>query len=271
MSVIKIPKSIRKLTKNYFADVKIPKIIHQTYKSLQQLPEVWQNTPTKWQEHHPDWTYHFWSDFDGRELIKNEYPWFLRIYDAYEYPIQRADAIRYFILYHFGGLYVDCDIQPIRAFDDLFYQDFDVYLIRSPACDSITNCLMASKKGVLFWNYMFKILEENYRDPGWYDVSRHWHILGTTGPLALQDCVKKYPHKELIGMLPRELLTPTCCNICTEKPCQAIGGYTNLLEGSSWITTDTNIYNFIFCKYPYIIAFIFIVLIFIVVRRYYKK
>ena len=42
-------------------------------------------------------------------LIVARYPWFLETYDGYPYPIQRADSIRYFVLHHFGGIYIDLD------------------------------------------------------------------------------------------------------------------------------------------------------------------
>jgi mannosyltransferase OCH1-like enzyme len=42
------------------------------------------------------------------------YPWFLETFDGYPYPIQRADAIRYFVLHHFGGIYIDLDDVRIR-------------------------------------------------------------------------------------------------------------------------------------------------------------
>lgn len=37
------------------------------------------------------------------------YPWFLDTFDGYPFPIQRADAIRYFVLAHYGGVYLDLD------------------------------------------------------------------------------------------------------------------------------------------------------------------
>jgi mannosyltransferase OCH1-like enzyme len=43
----------------------------------------------------------------------SRYPWFLETFDGYPYPIQRADAIRYFVLHHFGGIYIDLD--DVRA------------------------------------------------------------------------------------------------------------------------------------------------------------
>ena len=33
----------------------------------------------------------------------------METFDGYPYPIQRADAIRYFVLHHFGGIYIDLD------------------------------------------------------------------------------------------------------------------------------------------------------------------
>ena len=50
-----------------------------------------------------------WTDEKSRELIVAEYPWFLETFDGYAHPIQRADAIRYFVLAHFGGIYIDLD------------------------------------------------------------------------------------------------------------------------------------------------------------------
>lgn len=48
----------------------------------------------------------FWTDDNIRQLIQKQYPWFLDTFDEYPYPIQRVDAGRYFILYHYGGVYL---------------------------------------------------------------------------------------------------------------------------------------------------------------------
>src|SRR5579872_6241508 len=89
----------------------IPKIIHQTYKSIHELPDIWKNSPSSWRMQHPQWTYKFWSDSDNELLVKTHFPWFLKTYNKMEYAIQKADVIRYMFLYQYGGLYVDCDIE----------------------------------------------------------------------------------------------------------------------------------------------------------------
>lgn len=58
-----------------------------------------------------------WTDEGSREFIAEHYPWFLDTFDGYTYPIQRADVIRYFILYHYGGIYLDLDIGCLRPLD----------------------------------------------------------------------------------------------------------------------------------------------------------
>lgn len=50
-----------------------------------------------------------WTDQSARSFIAENYPWFLETFDSYPYAIQRADVIRYFILAHFGGIYIDLD------------------------------------------------------------------------------------------------------------------------------------------------------------------
>lgn len=52
-------------------------------------------------------------------FIKTHYPWFLNTYNSYPYAIQRADAIRYFHLFHYGGIYVDLDISCAKDFNQI--------------------------------------------------------------------------------------------------------------------------------------------------------
>jgi mannosyltransferase OCH1-like enzyme len=58
---------------------------------------------------------HFlWDDFDNRQFIADYYPWFLAIYHAYPREIYRADAVRYFFMYQFGGVYLDMDTECLE-------------------------------------------------------------------------------------------------------------------------------------------------------------
>jgi mannosyltransferase OCH1-like enzyme len=50
-----------------------------------------------------------WTEKASRDFIETEYPWFLNAYDGYRYPVQRVDAVRYFLMLHYGGIYMDLD------------------------------------------------------------------------------------------------------------------------------------------------------------------
>jgi len=155
----------------------IPKIIHQTWKN---------NTiPTKWKEYHQTWKNKFpepeykhilWTDEDNRKFIKDNYEWFLKTYDNYPKNIQRADAIRYFILYHYGGIYADLDCEVRENFyNDLTHDNIN--LAASPyGPGGKMNNLMASDKKNEKWKLVFDELEKRKKIPG---------TMSSTGPSVL--------------------------------------------------------------------------------------
>lgn len=63
--------------------------------------------------------------------MAKHYPSFLPTFDSYKYPIQRADAIRYFVLHRFGGIYMDLDVGCKRDFAPLLSGDWDVVLMKT--------------------------------------------------------------------------------------------------------------------------------------------
>lgn len=50
-----------------------------------------------------------WTADASRSFLAEHYAWFLPTYDGFKYPIQRIDAVRYFLVRHFGGIYIDLD------------------------------------------------------------------------------------------------------------------------------------------------------------------
>lgn len=50
-----------------------------------------------------------WTVERSRDFLVKEYPWFLSTYDNFRYPVQRIDSLRYFLIRHFGGIYIDLD------------------------------------------------------------------------------------------------------------------------------------------------------------------
>jgi len=68
---------------------------------------------------HPDFKYMFWTLEDMHDFIATKYSWFLPTFEAYPELIQKIDSFRYFIIYEYGGIYVDLDIECFKRLDIL--------------------------------------------------------------------------------------------------------------------------------------------------------
>ena len=73
---------------------KIPKIVHQTWKSRSDLPETFRPWMTSWLRQNKDWEYWLWSDDDIRLLITTVFPQYLSVFDSYPAQGYRVDAFR---------------------------------------------------------------------------------------------------------------------------------------------------------------------------------
>jgi mannosyltransferase OCH1-like enzyme len=94
----------------------IPKIIHQIFYPFyfNEIPPEWLKNIEIWRNTHPDYQYILWDYNNSKDFLKNNYPWFLDTWEKYHWNIQKCDSIRYFILYHYGGIYCDLDNIPNR-------------------------------------------------------------------------------------------------------------------------------------------------------------
>ncbi|KAJ5890025.1 mannosyl phosphorylinositol ceramide synthase SUR1 [Penicillium tannophilum] len=75
------------------------------------------NTPVGWidaskscQEQNPSYIEYVWTDETAHQFIESHFTWFLPTYMEFALPLQRIDALRYFLLWHFGGIYLDPEV-----------------------------------------------------------------------------------------------------------------------------------------------------------------
>lgn len=162
----------------------IPKIIHQTYKTTE-IPAVWKAGQQACVDLHPDYQYILWTDEMAREFILEEFPWFLKTWDGYKYPIERADAIRYFVLVHYGGVYIDLDDGCQRKLDPLLAVPA---FVRKTLPTGISNDVMGSVPNHPFFRKVLESLEKY--DKNW--LVPYITIMYSTGPLFLSVVWKQY-------------------------------------------------------------------------------
>ena len=162
----------------------IPKIIHQTYIN-ESIPVAWREAQKSCIDLHPDYEYILWTDSKSRDFIAQEYPWFLATFDGYKHPIQRADAIRYFVLAHYGGVYIDLDDGCKRRLDPLL--SYPAWLRRTIPT-GISNDIMGATPQHPFFLRVIESLPG--ADKKW--VLPYITIMASTGPLFLSVVWKKW-------------------------------------------------------------------------------
>ena len=93
----------------------IPKIIHYCWFGRSSLPVSAQKCIASWRKNLPDYEIKEWNEdiFDV-----NIIPYTQQAYEAKKYAFV-SDYARFWILYHYGGLYFDTDVEVIKSFDDI--------------------------------------------------------------------------------------------------------------------------------------------------------
>lgn len=121
------------ITKN--TEFRIPKVIHFIWIGPKPFPKESLENVRSWVDHHPDWTFKFWTD-RRRPLPHKKME--LHLLSSFEFTAlkdcfqdsdnyaEKSDLLRYEILFQEGGLYVDHDVECFNSFSS-FHQKYDLY------------------------------------------------------------------------------------------------------------------------------------------------
>lgn len=93
----------------------IPKIIHYCWFGRGPLPELAQKCIASWKKYLPDYEIKEWNE-DNFDV--NIIPYTAEAYKAKKYAFV-SDYARFWILYKYGGIYFDTDVEVIRPIDDI--------------------------------------------------------------------------------------------------------------------------------------------------------
>lgn len=109
----------------------IPRIIHQTYRSWEALPEAVQANIHHIRQLNPGWDYRLYEDADIETFIRETYgSAMLELYQRIDpaYGAARADFFRYLLIYAQGGVYIDVKSAVTRPLDQVLQPD-DRYIL----------------------------------------------------------------------------------------------------------------------------------------------
>lgn len=93
----------------------IPKVIHYCWFGSNPLPKSAQKCISSWKKYFPDYEIKEWNE-DNFDV--NIIPYTSDAYKARKYAFV-SDYARFWILYHFGGVYFDTDVEVIKPLDDI--------------------------------------------------------------------------------------------------------------------------------------------------------
>ena len=93
----------------------IPKVIHYCWFGHNPLPELAKKCIASWRKYLPDYEIKEWNE-DNFDV--NIIPYTAEAYKAKKYAFV-SDYARFWILYKYGGLYFDTDVEVIKSMDDI--------------------------------------------------------------------------------------------------------------------------------------------------------
>lgn len=171
------------------AETRIPRRIFQTWKSKTDFPAHFARWRATWTEYNPNYEYVLWDDEDNRAFITANFPWFLNVYNSFPSEIMRVDAVRYFELFEYGGIYADLDFECLQPFVSLLDSHTGVVLGRMGMNDnfnnSLPNALMMSCKYADLWPWVFAaMIDAPTKGPFKYFPEYR------TGPILLKQAVE---------------------------------------------------------------------------------
>lgn len=117
----------------------IPRIIHYCWLSGEPFPDVELRCFESWRRMLPDYDFVLWD----MKRIKEIHSEWVDSAIAQKKWAFAADYVRLYALYNYGGIYLDCDVEVLKSFDDLL--DRPMFIGRETARPVIEAAVMGSE------------------------------------------------------------------------------------------------------------------------------
>jgi hypothetical protein len=138
------------------------KIIHQMWVGPYIIPEKDYGYTQSIKLNNLSFQYNFWDNYNLPKL-PYEIEYLKKLYSKNEKWIELADMLRYYFVYEYGGLYIDCDYEFVSPFEGLELDKYDgvVSLVFDPGDITICNSMFGFKKGHSIMDYVCKKMYNN--------------------------------------------------------------------------------------------------------------
>ena len=171
------------------------------------------------------------------DMLHQRYPDHVENYNSYSYGVQRADAARYFILYEYGGVYIDMDIACEVPLNDVIAYVTDRHAAVGLPDNSwirggVTNDLLLATAKHRFFAQTINSLPHYNSNYGLPYVT----VMYSTGPNFLTDMFKEYRRE-----LEQRGTTDSDIVVLPHSLTHETNGYFRHTVGSTWHAADGRI------------------------------
>ncbi|CAF1301953.1 unnamed protein product [Rotaria sordida] len=211
-TMIKLDMNIWQSLINDSSKRKIPRYIHQIWISSINHEEMYDRfriAANSCIELHLNYNYTLWTHEKIKSWLTIYYSWFLPIYENYRYDMQRIDAVKYVLLFHFGGIYIDLDLKCkaqdlISAMLPLDKRDNEPDIILHMGAEGISanTDIMAAKR----FHPFFKLAVSQLKAANRWFYLYHLTIILSAGPTFLYGIYRQFPFKNVFYYVPNSLL-----------------------------------------------------------------
>ncbi len=194
----------------------IPKVIHYCWFGRNPLPESAVKCINSWRKFMPDYEIKEWNE-DNFDV--NAIPYTAEAYQMKKYAFV-SDYARFWILYRYGGVYFDTDVELIKPIDDIVERG--AFMGMEQMCEIIPQDLIGYPLvnpglgiGVESDSPFYKILLEFYSDCHFVDENGHFNpmdtvVIHTTRLLVKHGLVKSDSMQLIAGitLYPEDFFNP---------------------------------------------------------------
>jgi mannosyltransferase OCH1-like enzyme len=163
----------------------------------------------------------FFTDEDIIRFIKTQFPEYLDTFISFKYKIQQIDFFRYLAVYHYGGIYLDIDVEINTPLTDLDLSKcyFPIEYKTEDGGFSLGNYAFYSPKNHPFLKHIIdNIVNKNVDNETIKNAyinspdtdKEYTYVYSTTGPSMVSRCYTIFDNKSEVVLLEPDIFESGC-------------------------------------------------------------
>ena len=216
----------------------IPKIIHYCWFGGNPLPELAQKCIASWREHCPDYELKLW---DETNFDINTVPFTAQVAQVKKWGFI-VDYIRAYVVYLYGGIYLDTDVEILKPFDES--------MLRHEGFSGFEDCKYVNPGNIFAGEKGCRIAKELMDFYASYNfISKNGELNLTASPKIFTDILLRYGLKQNDTYQKLDVLTVYPCeyfcpmDYVTLKMTITDNTYSIHHFEGSWLSEDVKAYN----------------------------